>query len=147
MAQLFEGMPQPVLDSLSYYNVAPDATLDAQHNPWRTLKSVAKEEDFVVVKVRTRDETQPYRRHALSMQQIDIDDPEDENSLVDQLLLDESLRNLIDEFFIEHHVRMHPLSGSKPWTKILSGTKYTIWDSYDMLQELRYDGIRAHSWI
>ena len=154
-AKLF-GPPLPVnvMDSLSYYNVPVVALRGGRHNPWRTLRSVATVDDFVVVK-------------------LDVDTISVESDLVEQLLEQTQeageLRALIDEFYYEHHVIGSPMAHSwqptfdvflreRPELKEAAGWRRrrdrkgneqlaTLNDSYAMFTRLRQAGIRAHSWV
>lgn len=122
-----KGMPNHVLDRMSYYNVPVEAAPGGRLNPMRTLKAIAKKYDFVVVK-------------------IDIDTPHIEQPLVEQIAEDPELASLIDELFYEHHVHRSPMT--KIWGQAsLRKTNATLPDSYDLFSRLRQLGIRAHSWV
>ena len=125
-ATIYETMPAPIVDRIAYYNLPANATPGAKHNPWRTLRAVATQADFVVVK-------------------IDIDNTPVEEALLDQLLADRSLSVLVDEFYFEHHVLNTPMwhYGWKGGTV----TTHTLVHSYELFSQLRQLGIRAHSWV
>lgn len=125
-AAIYETMPAPIVDRISYYNLPANATLGAKHNPWRTLHAMTQQADFVVVK-------------------IDIDNPPIEEALIEQLLADRSLSVLVDELYWEHHVRNTPMwhYGWKAGTV----TNHTLVRSYELFSDLRSLGIRAHSWV
>ena len=125
-ATIYETMPAPITDIISYYNLPVNTTPGEKHNPWRTLRAVARQTDFVVVK-------------------IDIDNTPVEEALIDELLADRALSVLVDEFYFEHHVRNTPM-----WHYGWSGgtvTTHTLVHSYDLFGKLRRLGIRAHSWV
>ena len=125
-AVIYATMPAPIVDRISYYNLPANVTPGAKHNPWRTLRAVAAQADFVVVK-------------------IDIDNPSIEEALLGQLLADRSLSALVDELYFEHHVLNTPMwhYGWKGGTV----TNHTLVHSYDLFSALRELGIRAHSWV
>ena len=125
-ATIYATMPAPIVDRISYYNLPANATPGAKHNPWRTLRAVAAQTDFVVVK-------------------IDIDNTPVEEALLEQLLADSALSSLVDEFYFEHHVLNTPMwhYGWKAGTV----TTHTLVHSYDLFSRLRELGIRAHSWV
>ena len=68
-AQIFEGMPNDLMTSISYFNIPVEDTKGGKNNPWRYVRDLARPEDFVVVK-------------------IDIDTPKIEIELMRQLLLE-----------------------------------------------------------
>ena len=119
-------MPEAVLDALSYYNVPLSATPGARHNPLRTLRAVARANDFVVLKV-------------------DFDTPALERALVEQVLTPE-ISPLVDELYFEHHVHDSPLSRYKYGPKVGPDQDH-LHDSYELFSRLREAGIRAHSWV
>jgi len=136
-AQIFEGMPNDLMTSISYFNIPVEDTKGGKNNPWRYVRDLARPEDFVVVK-------------------IDIDTPKIEIELMRQLLLDDDimdsvededngvkLSELIDELYFEHHVWG---SGLSPiWADY--GMDGDMVGSYAMFSQLRNLGIRAHSWV
>jgi hypothetical protein len=125
-ATIYATMPAPIVDRISYYNLPANTTPGEKHNPWRTLRAVAAQADFVVVK-------------------IDIDNTPIEEALLEQLLSDRSLSVLVDELYFEHHVLNTPMwhYGWKGGTV----TNHTIVHSYNLFSQLRALGIRAHSWV
>lgn len=125
-ATIYATMPLQIVDRISYYNLPANATPGAKHNPWRTLRAVAAQADFVVVK-------------------IDIDNTPVEEALLDQLLADRALSVLVDELYFEHHVLSTPM-----WHYGWEGgtvTNHTLVHSYDLFSQLRQRGVRAHSWV
>ena len=123
---IYATMPAPIVDRIAYYNLPANATPGAKHNPWRTLRAVATQADFVVVKV-------------------DIDNAPVEEALLKQLLADRRLASLVDELYFEHHVRNTPM-----WHccwKQNTVTSHTLVHSYELFSRLRELGIRAHSWV
>ena len=127
--EIFEGMPFNLLKTISYFNLPVESDSNSDMNPWRYIRSLARREDFVVVK-------------------LDIDTPAVEIELMRQILFDEPdsnspLSELIDELYFEHHVWG---SGMTPdWTiERLDGD---MKGSYSLFAALRLLGIRAHSWV
>ena len=125
-ATIYATMPPTIVDRISYYNLPVNTTPDEKHNPWRTLRAVARQTDFVVVK-------------------IDIDNTPIEEALLEQLLADRALSSLVDELYFEHHVVNTPMwhYGWKGGTV----TTHTLVHSYELFSQLRQRGIRAHSWV
>ena len=65
-----------------------------------------------------------------------------------QILEDDALSGLIDEFYFEHHVHNHPLTRRNfGWGPSVQQTNCTVVDSYEVFARLRQLGIRAHSWV
>jgi len=81
---------------------------------------------------------------------IDIDTPEVEIMLVMQLLEDEILLGLVDEFYFEHHVHGNPMQ-FRGWGNLRRKNENMlhpgIEHSYKIFQLLREKGVRAHSWV
>lgn len=122
--EIYKDVPDDVLPHYVYFNKGVVAAAGARWNPWRILKEMkVSNQDYVAVK-------------------LDIDVPDIEDSLIDQLKNDEVLRPRIDDFFFEHHVNvkvMHPF-----WhTENLS---VTMKDSYRLFLGLRANGLRMHGW-
>ena len=112
-------IPADMIGALSFINVGVEKT--GKLNPWNILTSIAKEDDYVTVK-------------------LDIDQPKLENELINQILQNRSISSLIDEMFFEMHVRvaeMIPFWGNQPGQ---------LKDSYILFTKLRELGIRMHSW-
>ena len=105
---------------MSYFNMPAETAADAKHNPLRTLKAIARREDFVVIK-------------------IDIDHSPTELALVQQILAEPEISNLIDELYFEHHVMQSPLNACC-WGYNNQGD---VASSYDLFANLRKLGIRA----
>jgi hypothetical protein len=122
--QIYAAVPAEILPHYLYYDRPVEATVDGKWNPWRILRGMgARPEDYVVVK-------------------LDIDTPEVENPLIEQILDDPSLQTLLDEVFFEHHVNtkaMHRYWG-------LSNSPITLKDTYRNFTSLRRKGVRMHSW-
>lgn len=69
-----------------FHNIPIEANSDSSDSPIRYLKELAKPEDFVAFK-------------------LDIDNPKMEMPIAMSLLNDESVSELVDEFFFELHFR------------------------------------------
>ena len=121
---IFRTVPADLLPHYIYYDQPVEKDPNGKWNPWRILRGMgAVREDYVVVK-------------------LDIDMPEIENSLVDQLMKDSGLRSLVDEVFFEHHVNTKPMHGY--WG--MQDSPITLKDTYQNFTALRSQGIRMHSW-
>ena len=122
--EIYKDVPDDVLPHYLYYNHGVVAAPGARWNPWRILKGMSVTPgDYVAVK-------------------LDIDVPDIEASLMDQLAKDDALRQRVDEVFFEHHVNvkvMVPYWGT-------GDLSTTLKDSYSMFLALRIKGIRMHAW-
>ena len=138
--RFWEAVPRDLKPRFSYYNTPVSADPRSGDNLWHHVRSLAAEADYVVVK-------------------LDIDNNPLETALVRQLLADDALVNLVDEFFWEHHVWGSPLRKTRV---DLFGTKNIGWgahmpdrgsadsalhDTYRILTQLREKGVRAHSYV
>ena len=121
--KIFSDLSHEMLSTISYFNVGVEASKNSSFNPWNVLKSIAKADDFVVVK-------------------LDIDTPNIENALIDQVIQDDSISSIIDEMFYEHHVNIKAMH--RFWHTERS--RLTLNDSYSIFRQLREKGIRMHSW-
>ena len=126
--KIIDAMPNHVYDVASFFNVGVSADPEARINPLRTLRSITRPSDLVVLK-------------------IDIDSPEIEERLLQQIVEDSSLSSRVDELYYEDHVHMHPFMHGGPWQGGQNRTKRTLIDSYALFGQLRRLGIRAHSWV
>jgi hypothetical protein len=122
--EIFRDVPDDVLPHYLYFNQGVVAEAGARWNPWRILQGMSvTNQDYVAVK-------------------LDIDAPEIENSLVQQLMNDDTLRQRVDEVFFEHHVNVKAMRGA--WRT--EHLPITLKDSYRIFLELRRKGIRMHGW-
>ncbi|KAL3927262.1 MAG: hypothetical protein SGBAC_013153 [Bacillariaceae sp.] len=121
-AQVYEKIPEYLLNSYHWYNVPVDADPDKKSNPWTSLLSKFTEDDFVVIK-------------------LDIDTRTVEVPLIHQLL-QEKYSKVVDHLYYEDHVRMKHLH--RQWGRSAWGT---LQDSLDLFTRLRKTGIAAHSWV
>ncbi len=122
--EIFRTVPPDVLPHYIYYNQGVEKDPEGKWNPWRMLRGMGvTREDHVVVK-------------------LDIDTPDIENALVDQLMTDGRLQALVDEMFFEHHVNAKPMWGF--W--FTQGSPILLADTYRNFALLRSRGIRMHSW-
>ncbi len=121
---IFKDVPDDVLPHYIYFNQGVVAEEGGRWNPWRILKQMSlSDQDYIAVK-------------------LDIDVPEIENPLMEQLMNDDALRRRVDEVFFEHHVNVRSML--RFWrTENLS---ITMKDSYRMFLDLRRKGVRMHSW-
>ena len=92
-------------------------------NPLESFVAEYNEDDFVVVK-------------------LDIDTASIEVPLAYQLLENESLLKIVDQFYFEHHVQVDELA--KWWKGSMNGT---VKESFDLMQGLRKKGVAAHFWV
>eukprot|EP00659_Diplonema_papillatum_P020863 gene20863-32177_t len=119
-------VPKHIKPSLTYYNIPVSSDRDSPDNPWYYVQKLCTPSDYCLVK-------------------IDIDAPQIEEALIEQLLSRSELHPLVDELVWEHHTRRSPLSGSGGWGKV--ETNSTVATSYNTFLKLRSAGIRAHSWV
>ena len=92
-------------------------------NPLKSIVAKYTKDDFVVVK-------------------LDIDTPHIENPLANLLLEDDSLHEIVDQFYFEHHVNIQELA--RAWGHTMRGT---IKESFDLMNGLRNKGIASHFWV
>jgi len=122
--EIYRSVPAEILPHYVYYNQAVEKEPSGKWNPWRILKGMSTgPEDYVAVK-------------------LDIDAPDIENALVDQVMADPALLGLVDEMFYEHHVNTKAMWG--PWGT--QNAKATLADTYRIFTRLRTAGVRMHSW-
>ena len=112
-------IPDDVMGLLTFINRGVETT--GKFNPWNILKSIAKVDDYVIIK-------------------LDIDTPTLEIDLINQVLNDASISSLIDEMFFEMHVTVNEMV--RFWGRVRGELK----DSYVVFRKLRETGIRMHSW-
>lgn len=94
-------------------------------SPLRLIKEITQPGDFVAFK-------------------LDIDDYGIEHAIVKDMLNDEAVLRLVDEFLYEDHVQFAPM------LQYWGGSAHphrTLSDSYDLFSQIRRKGIRAHSWV
>ncbi|CAE7900137.1 hypothetical protein AK812_SmicGene12229 [Symbiodinium microadriaticum] len=119
----WQGTPEAVRKRwephVKFYSGIPVTDeVDSENNPIARIHQHCGPDDFCAFK-------------------LDIDTPALEWSLVQQLRADPGH---LKEFFFEHHV--HGLM-----EKIWKDVNGTISDSYDLFEDLRRQGVRAHSWV
>ena len=117
--EIFEGMPESVIDAVSYFNVPVNSTPGAIMNPLRVLRTLAQSEDFVVFK-------------------LDIDTVALEEQFMEQIMGGDDqggvpIVTLIDEFYFE------------PTSSRLGPKNVGHW--HDMWFSLRKMGVRSHWWV
>ena len=121
---IYKHVPDDVLPHYLYFNQGVEKSPNGRWNPWRILKGMSlKPDDYVVVK-------------------LDIDVSEIEESLINQLVDDEDIRQLVDEVFFEHHVNVKAMWES--WG--IKNLSQIMKDSYRLFGTLRSAGVRMHSW-
>ena len=114
--RVWDELPDDVFPFYTFINIGIEEN-KGKYNPWTMLQSIAKSEDYVVLK-------------------LDIDKPPLENALMKQLLEETNqAKYLIDELFFEKHV-----SDKK------ESTEDKLKDSYELFTKLRQSGIRMHGW-
>ena len=125
----WNSVPADIKRKTSWYNIP--ATTVGIRNPLTFIKTLTKPEDYVVFK-------------------LDIDAPYVEIQLVQQIMKDELLLSLIDEFYFEHHVTGSPMQ-FRGWGNVSAKAPGVamgdITDSYHIFSTLRKNGVRAHSWV
>ena len=131
-AEYFEGMPLDVVARTHFLNLPVRAASGARAGDGTQpddliafIKAAAQPGDFVVVK-------------------LDIDSEELEERIVLDILADDAVSALIDDFFFEHHVE-NAVMETLGWGPAGSHIR-DVADSIHLFQALRRRGIRAHSW-
>jgi len=112
-------IPDDIIGLFTFINAGVEKT--GKFNPWNILKSIAKTNDYVIIK-------------------LDIDTPILENQLINQALNDPSISSLIDDMFFEMHISVNEMKGY--WGAPPGQLK----DTYELFTKLRKLGIRMHSW-
>ena len=125
----WDVVPADIKRKTSWYNIPARSDVGHADNPLTFIKTMTKPEDYVVFK-------------------LDIDTPDVEVALVEQILNDTQIQSLIDEFYFEHHVTGSPMQWHG-WGDLRGSTSKwsSIDDSYTIFSLLREKGIRAHSWV
>lgn len=118
-----DGLKPGLVKALHFYNVGITAGRSDEHNPLARIRSLCKHKDIVIFK-------------------LDIDSAM-EMEIVKQLLSDDELLSLVDEFYFEHHVhndamKWHGFAGNSPENNLKT------W--YDMVIPARRKGLHMHYW-
>ena len=122
--QIYANIPKDILPHYLYFNQGVESDPEGKWNPWRILMSMGvNPRDYVAVK-------------------LDIDAPEIEQALIEQLQNNPKIRLLVDEVFFEHHVNVKAMW--QYWGTDKSPV--TIKDSMRIFSDLRSKGVRMHSW-
>jgi hypothetical protein len=122
--QVFAKVPPDLLPHYIYYNQGIEKAPDGKWNPWRILRGMGiTRHDYVVAK-------------------LDIDTPDIENALTEQVLSDPRNTELIDEFFYEHHVNTRWMN--RWWHT--ENSPLLLKDTYRIFTALRSKGVRMHGW-
>eukprot|EP00965_Chrysotila_dentata_P183071 6045256-Pleurochrysis_carterae.AAC.2 len=136
--ELWRSIPGHLKPRFQYFNTAASADPASSDNPLNHILAIARQEDYVVLK-------------------LDIDHPELELAIIDQILVSPQLCAIIDELFWEHHVRRSPLQQTRVAFMGKSGIGWgehvpargqvagTLASSHQIFASLRREGIRAHS--
>ncbi len=115
----WKQIPDDIIGELTFINTGVENK--GKFNPWNILKSIAKVEDYVIIK-------------------LDIDTFALESELAYQVANDTSISSLIDEMFFEMHVTINEMRGF--W----GAPPGDLRESYVLFTKLRELGIRMHSW-
>ena len=122
-SQVFSKVPPDFLAAYHWMNVGVESDPQSTLNPLQMIADNFNKDDFIVVK-------------------LDIDTSWIEVPLAYQLLRDERLIGLVDQFYFEHHVFLKELSPY--WGRTMGGS---ISESLHLFQSLRKKGVGAHSWV
>jgi len=117
-------LPAKYMAPYHWINVGVSTEKTSQLNPLYSIINTFDEDDLIVVK-------------------LDIDTPSIELPLVLQLLDDNELAKLVDQFYFEHHVHMGELASA--WRD--GSMNGTVKDSMGLFSKMREKGILAHSWV
>ena len=121
---VYRVLPDELMASYHWINNGIVTDVDNKLNPWNILKRF-KQEDLVIVK-------------------LDVDNPEVEISLVEQILNDNDLAVLIDQFYFEHHVLLEELRYY--WGEGVN-VNGSVSSSLRLFHKLRERGVAAHFWV
>jgi hypothetical protein len=123
-SEIYASVPPDLLPHYIYFNQGVEKAPEGKWNPWRILRGMGVNRgDYIVAK-------------------LDIDTPEIENDLANQVLTDPRITELVDEFFYEHHVNTKPMNPF--WGT--DNSPILLRDTYRTFAALRAKGIRMHSW-
>ena len=122
-SEVFQKVPPEFFAAYHWINVGVESDQQSVLNPLQMLADHYDEDDFIVIK-------------------LDIDTSSVEVPLAYQLLEDERIGRLVDQFYFEHHVYLKELSPY--WGRAVGGS---VSDSLNLFQSLRQKGIGAHSWV
>ncbi len=122
-AEVYKNLPPHFMSAYHWINVGVSVEPGNVLNPFTTIKQNFNEDDLIIVK-------------------LDIDTPHLEMALVQQLLDDDELSGLIDQFYFEHHVGLKELE--RQWGSQIRGT---VKDSLELFYKLRQKGVPAHFWV
>jgi hypothetical protein len=116
-------LPDEYMASYHLINAGVSSEEGHKLNPLDSILRKFSEDDFIVVK-------------------LDIDTSSVEVPLALQLLNDESLIRLVDQFYFEHHVIMAEMG--RWWRSAMEGS---VKSSFDLFSALREKGVASHFWI
>ncbi len=123
-------VPKVLIPYYHFFNTPISAQKDDAQSVMRIIKQIASEEDFVSLK-------------------LDVDTPEVEIPIVQQLVADEALHRVVDEFFFELHFRceiMMYCGWRDQMPKEHNGLTLDRPHALQLFRTLRQKGIRAHVW-
>jgi hypothetical protein len=123
--EVFEQLPDHYQAAYHWINVGVSSHNESKHNPLKMLKQNYEEDDMVIVK-------------------LDVDTPELERELAEQVKNDPELAKLIDHFYFEHHVFQKELQAF--WGRG-EGIVETVAESMELFTQLREHGVPAHFWV
>jgi len=121
-AKVFSRVPDEIKAAYHFINLGVSSDKNSTMNPFKMVIEDYNEDDFVIVK-------------------LDIDTPDLEYALVQQLNTDERLWKLVDQFYFEYHVFLEELRLA--WKETVHGS---VKDSLDLFYSLRQKGVTAHFW-
>jgi len=113
--------PQKYTSSFQYFNMLADLDPNTEGNPLRVLHKIARNEDFVMLK-------------------LDIDQAK-EIIIVLALLESPNVLAVVDEFFFEHHTST-PMMARHWGTNVACN----LTETYNIFLQLRKSGVRSHGW-
>lgn len=127
--QFWADVPQKLIPFYSFFNAPVKGDFTESMNIPRLIERLARTDDFVSFK-------------------LDIDTPEIEIPLVQQIMAEPALASLIDEFFFELHFQCELMY--EYWDDVAHEMNGLILDrhhTFEVFSTLRHMGIRAHFWI
>ena len=118
---VYDQLPQEYIHAYHWINLPVSTDPESKQNPLQLILKDYNENDMIVVK-------------------LDIDTPDVEVSMVQQVLDDERYDSLIDHFYFEHHVHLNEMA--RTWVDM----KDSVTNSLQLFQRLREKGIASHYW-
>jgi hypothetical protein len=125
---VFDKIPGHLKPGYRWFNIPLSTKEGDWDNPLQHILNRAHREDVVILKV-------------------DFDSPLVEDALIQTILNNQTVSDLIDELYFEHHVNQEVMRDIWTMALPLESLRGYHTDSLNLFTALRRKGIRAHSWV